>query len=241
MTTDPHANGHADRDGAGDRTTPEPKREPEREPEREPDREPERPAVAGTLDTPEARELATLAETFGDLQYVLLCCEHLVAALGARPGSARGPADEALVEALWTGALVGYARCFSPRTGVLTAGDVTALGLEGDVLRFHDAVKRLRDHYVSRHVNPREKLTVGVVLDGDQAAGIAVLADPRPAVDDPTVRMLGRIAYALSTVVDGRIGARQAEVMAAAAALPGPQLSRLPQVRMPVSGGAAAG
>jgi len=199
------------------------------------------PAVAGTLDTPEARHLAALAATFGDLQYVLLCCEQLVVALGPPPtGGARGPADDALVEALWTGALVGYARCFSTRAGALTDDDVTALGLEGDVRRFHDAARRLRDHYVSRHVNPRESLTVGVVLDGDAAAGIAVLAEPQPALDGLTVRTLGRIAYGLSTAVDERIGAQQAAVMAAAAALPGPELSRLPQVRLPVSGAAGA-
>ena len=197
------------------------------------------PAVAGTLDTPEAHRLAALTATFGDLHYVLLCCEHLVVTLG-RPGGARGPADDALVEALWTGALVGYARCFSARTGVLTDDDVSALGLEGEVREFHDAVRRLRDHYVSRHVNPRESLTIGVVLDGDTAAGIAVLAEPQPALDGLTVRTLGRIAYGLSTAVDERIGAQQAAVMAAAAALPGPELSRLPQVRLPVSGAAGA-
>ena len=198
-----------------------------------------RPAVAGTLDTPDARRLAALTETFGDLQYVLLCCEQLVVALGppgsTQPGRSRGPADDALVEALWTGALVGYARCFSARAGMLTDDDVSALGLDGEVREFHDAVRKLRDHYVSRHVNPRESLTVGVVLDGGTAAGIALLAEPRPTVDDPTVRMLGRIAYGLSARVDERIGAKQAEVMAAAAALPGPELSRLPQVRLPVS------
>jgi hypothetical protein len=151
---------------------------------------------------------------------VLLCCEHLVVALGPAARRARGPADDALVEALWTGALVGYARCFSARAGVLTDDDVTALGLDGEVREFHDAARRLRDHYVSRHVNPRESLTVGVVLDGDTAAGIAVLAEPQPALDDLTVRTLGRIAYGLSTAVDERIGAQQAAVMAAAPRCP---------------------
>jgi hypothetical protein len=225
VTGDPGANGH-----------PEPA---------DGDRDPGGPAVAGTLDTPEARQLAALTATFGDLQYVLLCCEQLVVALGPSPaggphGGSRGPADDALVEALWTGALVGYARCFSARTGVLAADDVTALGLDGDVREFHEAVLRLRDHYASRHVNPRESLTVGVVLDGGSAAGIAVVAESRPAVDDLTVRMLGRIAYGLSTAVDERIGAQQAEVMAAAAALPGPELSRLPQIRLSVTGAAGA-
>jgi hypothetical protein len=226
VTPDGDANGHAGADAGADRGPPG------------------EPAVAGTLDTPEARRLAALTATFGDLQYVLLCCEQLVVALGPPPpgphDGSRGPADDALVEALWTGALVGYARCFSARSGVLTADDVTALGLEGDVREFHAAVLRLRDHYASRHVNPRESLTVGVVLDGATAAGIAVVAEPRPAVDDLTVRMLGRIAYGLSTAVDERIGAQQAEVMAAAAALPGPELSRLPQIRLSVTGGAGA-
>lgn len=207
------------------------------------ERVPGRPAAGGTsppavaeLDTAETRRLAGLAAVFDDLQYVLLCCERLVAALTDPPEPDR-PRDEghaALVEALWTGALVGYVRCFSARTAALDDGDVTALGLEGDVARFHETVMALRDVYASRHDNPREAVSVGVALgDSAEPQGVAVLAAPKPGVDDTTVRALGALAFALRGRVDERIDQVQRQVLAAASALPREDLRRLPQVRLP--------
>ena len=108
------------------------------------------PSTVRQLEGPEAAELAVQAAVFEDLQYVLRCCEHLVSVLGSG-----GEADPALVEALWTGALVGYTRCFSGRSSVLTDADLTGLELDGDVSDFHSMIKKLRDHYASRHLNPR--------------------------------------------------------------------------------------
>ena len=76
------------------------------------------PDAVRRLDSSEATELAALAGVFDDLQYALRCCEHLVGAL-ARPAVDNGGGDAALVEALWTGALVAYARCFSGRTKIM--------------------------------------------------------------------------------------------------------------------------
>ena len=99
--------------------------------------------------------MAAMAAVFEELQYVLRCCEHLVGAL-AHPNP-----DAVLVEALWTGALLGYARCFSARSEVLTDADLGELKLDADVREFHATIKKLRDHYASRHVNPRETFTIG--------------------------------------------------------------------------------
>jgi hypothetical protein len=185
------------------------------------------PSTVRRLDGAEAAELAGLAAVFEDLQYVLRCCEHLVAVL------ARPEPDPAMVEALWTGALVGYARCFSGRAGVLTDDDIGALELEGDVREFHGMVKRLRDHYASRHVNPRESFTIGAAQAGDgKPTGVAVVSAPRPLVDDTTVRLLGRVAYALSGLVDARMQQAQARVLAAAGTLTPAELSRLPLVHL---------
>jgi hypothetical protein len=182
------------------------------------------------LDGPEPTELAGLAAVFDDLQYVLRCCEHLVGTLG------RPDADPALVEALWTGALVGYARAFSPRTKVLTEADLDELKLDGDVAGFHRAVVRLRDHYASRHVDPRETFTVGVAQRNDgTAAGVAVVGAPQPRVDDTTVRQLGRIAYGLSGLVDARMQAVQQRVHVVAQGLAAHRLMALPLVDVEVS------
>lgn len=192
------------------------------------------PSTVRRLDGTEAAELAGLAAVFEDLQYVLRCCEHLVTALGS-PGSGpvRVDTDTALVEALWTGALIGYARCFSGRAAVLAKADLDGLGLDGDVADFHAMLLKLRDHYASRHVNPRESFTIGAAQSNDgRPTGVAVVSTPRPVVDDTTVRLVGRVAYALSGLVDGRMQESQERVLRAAAALSAPQLSELPLVHL---------
>ena len=187
------------------------------------------PDAVRRLDGSEATELAALAAVFDDLQYALRCCEHLVGAL------ARPEADTALVEALWTGALVAYARCFSGRTKILADGDLAELKLDGDVVGFHRALLRLRDHYASRHANPRETFTVGVAQGTNgTAAGVAVVGAQQPAVDDTTVRQLGRIAYGLSGLVDARMQVAQQKVHVVAQELDAARLAALPLVDVQV-------
>ena len=187
------------------------------------------PNAVRRLDGREAADLGALAAVFDDLQYALRCCEHLVGVV-ARPDG-----DPVLAEALWTGALVAYARCFSGRTKVLTEGDLAELKLDGDVAGFHRAVLRLRDHYASRHANPRETYTVGVAQKNDgTAAGVAVIGAPQPGVDDTTVRQLGRIAYGLSGLVDARMQAAQQRVHVVAQGLDARRLTALPLVDVDV-------
>ena len=73
-------------------------------------------------------------------------------------------------------------------------------------------VKKLRDHYASRHLNPREAFTIGAAQANDGGpTGVAVVSTPRPLVDDVTVRLLGRVAYALSGLLDKRMQQSQDE------------------------------
>lgn len=192
------------------------------------------PRTVRKLDGPEAGELAGLAAVFEDLQYVLRCCEHLVTALNSPDtGPVRVDTDTALVEALWTGALIGYVRCFSARAAVLTDADLDTLKLEGDAGDFHGMVKKLRDHYASRHVNPRESFTIGAAQTNDgEPTGIAVVSTPRPIVDDTTVRLLGRIAYGLSGLVDARMQETQNRVLGVAGKMTPMELSRLPVMHL---------
>ena len=178
------------------------------------------PDAVRRLDGSEATELAALAAVFDDLQYTLRCCEHLVGAL-ARPAVDNGGGDAALVEALWTGALVAYARCFSGRTKILADGDLAELKLDGDVAGFHRALLRLRD------------------ADGEGLARVGVprgvvVAQPQPAVDDTTVRQLGRIAYGLSGLVDARMQAAQQKVHLVAQELDAASRAALPLVDVQV-------
>lgn len=185
------------------------------------------PSTVRRFEGAEAGRLAAQAGVFEDLQYVLRCCEHLVTAL------APPQPDTAFVEALWTGALLGYVRCFSGRQAVLTEADLKELQLDGDVTAFHNMVKKLRDHYASRHVNPREAFTIGAAQANDgKPTGIAVVSTPRPIVDETTVRLLGRVAYALSGLIDARMQKTQNDVLGAAGKMSPVELSRLPVVHL---------
>ena len=96
---------------------------------------------------------------------------------------------------------------------VLTDDHLAELELDGDVVGFHRALLKLRDHYASRHVNPRETYTIGVAQKNNGTpARVAVIGAPRPASTTPTVRQLGRIAYGLSGLVDARMQAAQQRV-----------------------------
>lgn len=181
------------------------------------------------LGTPAASALADLAATFEELQTVLGCCERLL----AQPAP-----DELAAEALWTTALLSYARCFAPGArGVgLTVEDVKKTKLEGALEDWHGLLLRMRDHYADASVDPRERFTVGVSRNSDGTpAGIAVTGLRQPLPDDVTVRQTGALAYALLHLVDTRIGAQQRRVFAAAGAMSQAELDQLPEVAVELS------
>jgi hypothetical protein len=187
------------------------------------------PQAVRRVSTPDSSELARLAEIFGDLQFVLRCCELLIGQLAMPPERS----DEAAIEALWTAALVGYVRCFSGQSRGLKDSDVDALELEGEVGEFHKQLRRLRDHYASRHVNPREKITIGVAQGNDgKAEGVAITSAPRPLPDEVTVRQTGQLALALSRLVEERMGTLQEKVFKAAQAMSPSLLGALPLIEL---------
>ncbi len=172
---------------------------------------PDPPAVVRRLDSESAAELVALVETFEDLQMVLRCCERLVEELAP----AEGEPDAVPVEAVWTMALLSYARCFIAGAGgvALTEEDLTTAQPAGDVIEWHKLLLQLRDHQTDPAVNPRERFSVGVTQDaGGAASGVAITSARQPLVDDLTVRQTGAIAYALSALVNSRIEAQQEQV-----------------------------
>ena len=169
------------------------------------------PSTARRLETAGAKTLVDLVTTFEDLQTVLRCCERLVTELDAGGDQP----DDILLEAVWTTALLSYARCFAARpTGpVLVEDDVTTTVAHGDVLEWHRVLLRLREHYADPVANPRERFSVGVAQDDDgSASGIVITSARQPLVDDVTVRQTGAIAFALSSLVDDRIAVQQQAV-----------------------------
>jgi hypothetical protein len=175
--------------------------------------------------------MADLAAIFEDLQTTLRCCERLVSELA----SGEAEPDDLTLEAFWTTAVLSYARCFSHREGGtnLTPDDVTATGLAGDVLGWHQVLLQLRDHYADPAVNPRETFSVGVSQDADgKANGVAVTSSRQPSLDDLTVRQTGAIAFELTRIVDRRIAEHQDAVFGELGTMTKSELDRLQLVEV---------
>lgn len=170
----------------------------------------------------------------------------LVEALGAAADNPE-PADaDVVVEALWTVALLSYARCFADREGAaaLTEDDLTAALANTDVLDWHHVLLQLRDHYADPAVNPREQFSVGVAQDPSGApGGVAITSARQPLVDDLTVRQTGAIAFALSGLVNDRIAAQQQQVFGELEHATKEELDALEQMDFaaPDSAGSSAG
>jgi hypothetical protein len=190
-------------------------------------------SVARLLTGPSARALADLTAIFDDLQVVLGCCERVLRELAKAEHQ-----DAVLVESLWAAALNAYARCL--RAGddrsELTVADVTATGLEGDVVPWHESLGRIRNFLVAKATNPREVFSVGVTVSAEGAAeGIVVSSVVFPGVDETTVRQTGRLAYELGRLVDGRIQEQQKALFAEVKTMPAARLARLDELPVDLS------
>ncbi|MGH3276844.1 MAG: hypothetical protein ACRDNZ_21255, partial [Streptosporangiaceae bacterium] len=176
---------------------------------------------------PSAEVLAGQATVIQDLQLVMESCRRLLAEL-ARPEAER---DAVVPLALWSAALVAYARCFSERCG-LTEADLRSLPLQGEVLKFHTWVIEERDRHIQHAADPFEVAQVGVALAPAKATrrvtGITVLNTRHVLVDDTGVRQLGGVASELAKQAADRARGQQDVVLADARKLSLDTLYTLP-------------
>ena len=173
------------------------------------------------LDLPSAQVLADLVATIQDLQFVMECCKRLLAEL-AKPEEDR---DAVVPQALWSAALVAYARCFAngKRFG-LGADDVRSLPLQGEVMKFHTWVLAERAEVTTHPADPFQAAKVGAALSrpGQQkprVEGIAILSASRVLVDHTGVRQLGGLASELAKQTAEKAQAQQDTVLADAQGL----------------------
>jgi hypothetical protein len=188
------------------------------------------PTSVRRLDGPQSAHLIRLVEAFDDLQTVLLCCDRLVPALAADVGG------NVTVEALWTLALLSYARPFAvddDGIAALTAEDLAATQPDGKLPASHQLLLHLRDHNCAPAKNPREVFTVGLAQDADGAVNaVAVTSVRTPSVDEAAVRQAGAMAFAMCELLDERIGAAQQVVFTHGQAMSPGQLAALDQVEV---------
>jgi hypothetical protein len=191
---------------------------------------PEMPMLTVALDVPSAKVLADQASIIQDLQFVMECCKRLLAEL-AKPAESR---DAVVPQALWSAALVAYARCFGKgkRFG-LADDDIRTLPLQGEVMKYHKWVIGERDKLAAHPANPYEAARVGAALSppGEAARrveGIAILSTSHVLVDDTGVRQLGGLASELAKQTAGKAQEQQDSVLADAQQLNIDSLYRLP-------------
>ena len=172
------------------------------------------PTVA--IDIPSAQILADYASILQDLQFVMECCKRLLTELAA-PEDDRDPV---VPQALWSAALVAYARCFGTgRRFGLAAEDVRTLPLQGEVMKYHQWLTDERKRNISHSSKPFEAARVGAVLSQPEAArrqvqGIAVLSISHILVDETGVRQLGGLAAELAKQTAGKAQEKQDVVLA---------------------------
>ena len=219
------------------------------------DWQPERGVVSGTdgaspqvpglnvaLDIPSARILADHAWIIHDLQYVMDCCKRLLTEL-ARPEEDR---DGVVPQALWSSALVAYARCFGTgRRFGLAADDVRNLPLHGAVMKFHNWVIEERDKLTAHPAEPFEAAKIGAALSPPgqmerRVEGIVIFSASRVLIDVIGVRQLGGLASELAKQTAEKAQEQQDSVLADAQQLDLDSLYRSPPLRPgPPSAGAA--
>ena len=210
------------------------------------DWEPERGVVGGTdgaspqvpgltvaLDMPSARILADQASIIHDLQFVMDCCKRLLTEL-AKPEEDR---DGVVPQALWSSALVAYARCFGKgrRFGLATE-DVRTLPLHGAVMKYHKWVIEERDKLIAHPADPFEAAKVGAALSPAgqrerRVEGIAIFSTSRVLIDVIGVRQLGGLASELAKQTADKAQEQQDSVLADAQQLDIDSLYRSPPLR----------
>jgi len=198
--------------------------------------------VAGTsltvaLDTPSARVLADQASIINDLQFVMDSCKRLIDEL-ARPQEDR---DGVVPQALWSSALVAYARCFSAdRRSGLAVDDVQNLPLQGAVMKFHTWVIEECGKLTAPPADPYEAVTIGAALapigqKKRRVEGIAVFTTSRVLIDVIGVRQLGGLASELAKQTAQKAEKQQHEVLTDAQQLDLDGLYELPPLSTGVS------
>ena len=203
---------------------------------------PQAGALTVALDMPSARILADQASVIQDLQFVMDCCKRLLTEL-ARPEEDR---DGVVPQALWSSALVAYARCFGTGgSSGLATDDVRNLPLQGAVMKFHTWVIEQCDKLSAHSADPFEAAKIGAVLSSPgqkqrRVEGVEIFSTSSVLIDVIGVRQLGGLASELAKQTARKAQEQQDSVLTDAQQLDIGSLYRSPPLgtQRPVAGDA---
>jgi hypothetical protein len=118
------------------------------------------PQTVYEMRTPAAREVADLLAMQQDLTFVWEACDLLLDLPTDEPGL-----QALLTRALWSSALIAYARCFATgkRLG-LKDDDVRRVPNGDEAVKFHRKLLDLRNKHIAHSVNPLEFIKIGVMV-----------------------------------------------------------------------------
>jgi hypothetical protein len=141
-------------------------------------------------------------------------------------------------QALWSSALVAYARCFGKgrRLGLATE-DVRNLPLQGAVMKFHEWIIEERDKFTTHPAEPFEAAKIGAALSPPElkerrVQGIAIFSASRVLIDVTGVRQLGALASELAKQTAEKAQEQQDSVLVDAQQLDIGSLYGSPPLRM---------
>lgn len=165
------------------------------------------PQAVYEMRTPAAREVSDLLAMRLDLTYVCEACELLLDLPTNDP-----ELEPLLTRALWSSALIAYARCFATgkRLG-LDEDDVRRIPKGEEAVEFHRKMLNLRNKHIAHSVNPLEFIKIGVMVgtlsreDEEGVTGLVTLFGSNWRVHPTTVDSMRRLSAALLCVVMDRI------------------------------------
>jgi hypothetical protein len=191
------------------------------------------------LKSTKAKELADRAAIFQDLTFCVACCDRAIENLRA------ASQDTVLIRALWTAALVAYARCFTTGVRFGLTSDLFD-HFEGEPRETHEYYLDLRNKHIAHSVNPFEQIVIGAVLSAPDAAtksveGIATLTGTNISESAESIEQLRTLATTALKYIARTGKELSAEVLEEAKTLPIEDLYKRATPRVTVPPASSAG
>lgn len=150
-------------------------------------------------DTPEARRLADLVSVGHDLAFVIGCCGELTTLDDDDEKSRDRKAG--FTQALWSSALVAYARSWANGKRLGLSEDVLDQ-FEGEPRQWHQTLLDLREKHVADSMNPFEEVTIGLMLSPDgsdprRVDGVGIVTRKLVSHNRQSIQQLAQVAQAV--------------------------------------------